>query len=431
MKNVSVRTKILSIIALFTLVIIGTSINSAITSREISSDLQRLSSQELDLIRHLEKSRQLLLQQSVEFERGFFQVSIAKSIGGYGKENVQKSEDKFKGYTDQLLVSIKKVKDTLAGMPKNAELTTLLKHINELEQLQDNFLKASVETYSWWVKLNTMKGNKSRIIADENLKNINAKMEVIIPAIDKYNEQVATDKNTQLNNNIYISAVIAGMLIVAGIIVSWFIINGICNPLKRAVKRAEAIAAGELIVTMAGKQNKSRKDEIGMLENAMNKLVEQLSSIIHEVSQSSTKLTTAAIEMNRITDESSNMVERQQQETTQISLAVKEIQSTAVHISESTADASDAAQSAETAATDGTKIVNETISSIQLLAEELEGSVGTINELHEHTHEISNILNVILGIAEQTNLLALNAAIEAARAGEQGRDFAVVADEVR
>nr|WP_315477190.1 methyl-accepting chemotaxis protein [uncultured Undibacterium sp.] len=57
--------------------------------------------------------------------------------------------------------------------------------------------------------------------------------------------------------------------------------------------------------------------------------------------------------------------------------------------------------------------------------------VQTMENIHNSSHKISDIIGVIDGIAFQTNILALNAAVEAARAGESGRGFAVVASEVR
>ncbi len=57
--------------------------------------------------------------------------------------------------------------------------------------------------------------------------------------------------------------------------------------------------------------------------------------------------------------------------------------------------------------------------------------VSTMQEIHQSSKKIADIIGVIDGIAFQTNILALNAAVEAARAGEQGRGFAVVASEVR
>ena len=78
--------------------------------------------------------------------------------------------------------------------------------------------------------------------------------------------------------------------------------------------------------------------------------------------------------------------------------------------------------------------------SLQLLEEIQQLKEGVIHNTRQMNDEIMNLLNLvreiegIVGsvqeIAAQTNLLALNASIEAARAGEQGRGFAVVANEV-
>ena len=57
--------------------------------------------------------------------------------------------------------------------------------------------------------------------------------------------------------------------------------------------------------------------------------------------------------------------------------------------------------------------------------------VSAMDDISEHSTQITQFTEIIDQIAFQTNLLALNASVEAARAGGHGRGFAIVASEVR
>ncbi|MBC9786806.1 hypothetical protein H1S01_20885, partial [Heliobacterium chlorum] len=87
---------------------------------------------------------------------------------------------------------------------------------------------------------------------------------------------------------------------------------------------------------------------------------------------------------------------------------------------------------------DGKISITETNSSISTVIKETSNSQTDleliskrVDELHQSTSRIDNLVSSVKSISNKTNLLALNAAIEAARAGEFGRGFAVVADEIR
>lgn len=79
----------------------------------------------------------------------------------------------------------------------------------------------------------------------------------------------------------------------------------------------------------------------------------------------------------------------------------------------------------------GATVTENSIKTINKLADELQNISKGINELNEVSDSIGDLVDNIRRIANQTNLLALNATIEAAHAGQYGRGFAVVANEVR
>ncbi|GKX28099.1 methyl-accepting chemotaxis protein [Vallitalea longa] len=238
---------------------------------------------------------------------------------------------------------------------------------------------------------------------------------------------------------------VAGLLIL--LVISYIIAQRTSTPIKLLSEIIERISNYNLSYDENSKAVKylERKDEIGTIARAIDKMQKNIIQLVKNISFSSEQLASSSQELTATSQQSAT--------------AADEVANT---IEEIASGASDQAKDTELAADnindlgkliernqneikDLNKFTDDVISlkkqgieNIKDLVEITDlnnNATKQINELVKDTNEsatkIYQASQMISSIADQTNLLALNAAIEAARAGESGRGFAVVAEEIR
>lgn len=238
--------------------------------------------------------------------------------------------------------------------------------------------------------------------------------------------------------------IVLAVVLLISIAVTSIIGNSIAKPIIKIKESAQKLS--QLDITEDINSNLiNKKDEIGILAQAMQNVIQNLRNIINEINQYSDQVAASSQELTATSQESSISIE-------QVANSIEEVANGASNQAQNTEEGSlKATRLGEVIETDQVHIkeINEAslkaissvksgLSEVEKLSKITEESTSSIKEIqevilntNESSEKIGQASSVISSISEQTNLLALNAAIEAARAGEAGRGFAVVADEIR
>ena len=244
-------------------------------------------------------------------------------------------------------------------------------------------------------------------------------------------------KINELNQaNMVTSIVVISFQIALFLVIAFFTVRRICNPISNLTHVAREIAEGKLIDakktldTLHGKFSSSR-DETGLLFAAFQSMAENLNGLLGQIQQSGNQVTASSTEIAASSRGLEATMNQQAASTAQVSASSKLISQTAETLAGTVDEVAAAASETAELAEAGQLGLMGMEASMQ---EVLKGTASVSTKLEamkKNALDIGSIVATITKVADQTNLLSLNAAIEAEKAGEYGLGFSVVANEIR
>ncbi len=223
---------------------------------------------------------------------------------------------------------------------------------------------------------------------------------------------------------------IAGLSLVTliGVVLAARTIAGtLSRPVHALVDAANRVASGDLVTEI----NVKARGEVKTLVKAIQKMTQDLRSLIGRVQKSSISLMSTATQIAATSKQQELTVNAYGTSTNEAAAAVKEISATGQELLRTMNEVNHVASETRELAEHGQESLASMDRTMRLVADSTTSIGSKLSVISERAANINLVVTTITKVADQTNLLSINAAIEAEKAGEYGLGFLVVAREIR
>ncbi len=186
--------------------------------------------------------------------------------------------------------------------------------------------------------------------------------------LNKHNANLATEaaRLVFINSRVWVGVMI-GVTALITIGLALLLTRSIVLPLAQSLGVAEVVAGGDL----TGDINISGKDEPARLLHALKSMQHNLRDTIRQISESSSQLASASEELSCVTEDATRGLHQQSLEIEQAATAVNQMTAAVEEVASNAVATSEASRESDRIAQHGREQVQQTVSSIESLAEDV------------------------------------------------------------